>query len=40
MGGAINLVPLHGLRCADPFQIQLEGGSYGFLRGASQFRRR
>jgi iron complex outermembrane receptor protein len=32
MGGAINLVPLTGYD-ADPFQIRLEGGSYGFFRG-------
>ncbi|HTX22762.1 MAG TPA: TonB-dependent receptor [Candidatus Aquilonibacter sp.] len=32
MGGAINLVPLTGYD-ADPFQIRLEAGSYGFLRG-------
>jgi iron complex outermembrane receptor protein len=32
MGGAINLVPLTGYD-ADPFQIRLEGGSYGFMRG-------
>jgi len=32
MGGAINLVPMTGYD-ADPFQIRLEGGSYGFMRG-------
>ncbi|HEY1661884.1 MAG TPA: TonB-dependent receptor [Verrucomicrobiae bacterium] len=32
MGGAINLVPFTGYD-ADPFQIRLEGGSYGFMRG-------
>ena len=32
MGGAINLVPLTGYD-ADPFQVRLEGGSYGFIRG-------
>ena len=32
IGGAINLVPLTGYD-ADPFQIRLEGGSYGFMRG-------
>jgi iron complex outermembrane recepter protein len=32
MGGAINLVPLTGYD-ADPFQLRLEGGSYGFMRG-------
>jgi iron complex outermembrane recepter protein len=32
MGGAINLVPLTGYDVS-PFQIRLEGGSYGFLRG-------
>ncbi|MGA2030360.1 MAG: Plug domain-containing protein, partial [Verrucomicrobiota bacterium] len=32
MGGAINLVPLTGYD-AEPFQIRLEGGSYGFMRG-------
>jgi iron complex outermembrane recepter protein len=32
MGGAVNLVPLTGYD-ADPFQIRLEGGSYGFMRG-------
>jgi iron complex outermembrane receptor protein len=32
MGGAVNLVPLTGYD-ADPFQIRLEAGSYGFLRG-------
>ncbi len=32
MGGAINLIPLTGYD-ADPFQIRLEGGSYGFIRG-------
>ena len=31
IGGAINLVPLTGYD-ADPFQIRVEGGSYGFLR--------
>ncbi len=31
MGGAINLVPLTGYD-ADPFQVRVEGGSYGFLR--------
>ena len=32
MGGAINLVPLTGYD-ADPYQVRLEGGSYGFFRG-------
>src|SRR5262245_17170551 len=32
LGGAINLVPLTGYNAA-PFQIRLEGGSYGFFRG-------
>src|SRR5271155_370722 len=32
MGGAINLVPFTGYD-ADPFQVRLEGGSYGFMRG-------
>ncbi len=32
MGGAINLVPFTGYD-APPYQLQLEGGSYGFLRG-------
>jgi iron complex outermembrane receptor protein len=32
MGGAINLVPFTGYD-ADPYQIQMEGGSYGFMRG-------
>jgi iron complex outermembrane recepter protein len=32
LGGAINLVPLTGYNAA-PFQVQLEGGSYGFFRG-------
>jgi iron complex outermembrane recepter protein len=32
MGGAINLVPLTGYD-ADPFQIRLEGGSYGYIHG-------
>ena len=32
LGGAINLVPLTGYTAA-PFQIRLEGGSYGFFRG-------
>lgn len=31
IGGAINLVPLTGYD-ADPFQIRMEGGSYGFFR--------
>jgi iron complex outermembrane receptor protein len=31
IGGAINLVPLTGYD-ADPFQLRVEGGSYGFLR--------
>jgi iron complex outermembrane receptor protein len=32
LGGAINLVPLTGYNAA-PFQVGLEGGSYGFFRG-------
>src|SRR5207244_9386951 len=32
LGGAINLVPLTGYDAA-PFQVRLEGGSYGFFRG-------
>jgi iron complex outermembrane receptor protein len=32
MGGAINLVPFTGYD-APPYQLQLEGGSYGFVRG-------
>jgi iron complex outermembrane recepter protein len=32
LGGAINLVPFTGYNAA-PFQIRLEGGSYGFFRG-------
>src|SRR5262245_38822058 len=32
LGGAINLMPLTGYTAA-PFQIRLEGGSYGFFRG-------
>ncbi len=32
LGGAINLVPFTGYDCA-PFQVRLEGGSYGFFRG-------
>ena len=32
LGGAINLVPFTGYDAA-PFQVQLEGGSYGFFRG-------
>jgi iron complex outermembrane receptor protein len=32
LGGAINLVPLTGYDAA-PFQIRLEGGSYGYFRG-------
>src|SRR5215831_14081007 len=32
LGGAINLVPLTGYTAA-PFQVRLEGGSYGFFRG-------
>lgn len=32
LGGAINLVPFTGSDAA-PFQIRLEGGSYGFFRG-------
>jgi iron complex outermembrane recepter protein len=32
MGGAINLVPFTGYD-APPYQIQMEGGSYGFVRG-------
>ncbi len=31
MGGAINLVPLTGYD-ADPFEVRVEGGSYGFQR--------
>jgi len=31
LGGAINLVPLTGYNAA-PFQVRLEGGSYGFFR--------
>ncbi len=32
LGGATNLVPLTGYNAA-PFQVRLEGGSYGFFRG-------
>src|SRR5215813_735869 len=32
LGGAINLVPFTGYTAA-PFQVRLEGGSYGLLRG-------
>jgi iron complex outermembrane receptor protein len=32
MGGAVNLVPFTGYD-APPYQLQLEGGSYGFMRG-------
>jgi iron complex outermembrane receptor protein len=32
LGGAINLVPFTGYDAA-PYQIRLEGGSYGFVRG-------
>src|SRR5215468_4190444 len=32
LGGAINLVPFTGYNAA-PFQVRLEGGSYGFFRG-------
>jgi iron complex outermembrane receptor protein len=32
MGGAVNLVPFTGYD-APPYQLQLEGGSYGFVRG-------
>ena len=32
LGGAINLVPFTGYSAA-PYQIQMEGGSYGFMRG-------
>ena len=32
LGGAINLVPFTGYDTA-PFQVRLEGGSYGFFRG-------
>jgi len=32
LGGAINLAPLTGYN-ATPFQVRLEGGSYGFFRG-------
>jgi iron complex outermembrane recepter protein len=32
LGGAINLVPFTGYD-APPFQVQMEGGSYGFIRG-------
>ncbi len=32
LGGAINLVPFTGYD-ASPFQVRLEGGSYGFFRG-------
>ncbi|PYL10049.1 MAG: hypothetical protein DME33_02285 [Verrucomicrobia bacterium] len=32
LGGAINLVPLTGYDTA-PFQVRLEGGSYGYFRG-------
>ena len=32
LGGAINLIPFTGYD-ADPFQIQMEGGSFGFVRG-------
>src|SRR5262245_13498895 len=32
LGGAINFVPFTGYTAA-PFQVRLEGGSYGFFRG-------
>ena len=32
LGGAINLVPFTGYNAA-PFQVRLEGGSYGYFRG-------
>src|SRR5262245_20120413 len=32
LGGAINLVPFTGYNAA-PFQVRLQGGSYGFFRG-------
>src|SRR6185312_8775753 len=32
LGGAINLMPFTGYNAA-PFQVRLEGGSYGFFRG-------
>ncbi|HEY4414536.1 MAG TPA: TonB-dependent receptor [Verrucomicrobiae bacterium] len=32
MGGAVNLIPLTGYD-ADPFQMQVQGGSYGFFKG-------
>src|SRR5215475_6136833 len=32
LGGSINLVPFTGYNAA-PFQVRLEGGSYGFFRG-------
>src|SRR5262245_36458123 len=32
LGGAMNLVPFTGYTAA-PFQVQIEGGSYGFFRG-------
>src|SRR5215468_992225 len=32
LGGAINLVPFTGYNVA-PFEVRLEGGSYGFFRG-------
>ena len=32
LGGAVNLVPFTGYNAA-PFQVRLEGGSYGFFRG-------
>jgi iron complex outermembrane recepter protein len=32
LGGAINLVPFTGYTAA-PYQVRLEGGSYGFFRG-------
>ena len=32
LGGAINLVPFTGYSAA-PFQVRLEGGSYGYFRG-------
>ena len=32
LGGAINFVPFTGYNAA-PFQVRLEGGSYGFFRG-------
>ena len=35
LGGAINLVPFTGYSAA-PYQIQVEGGSYGFVRGEAR----